>query len=169
MADEPVICVVEIPKGSRNKYEWDDEIGRIVLDRYLASSVVWPTDYGYVPETLALDGDHLDAMVCVSEPTFSGCAIRSKPIALFKMEDEEGIDDTLLCVPCDDPGWNTMEELDDLPEQLRQEISHFFDIYKDLEPGKEATVHGWRSREEALEEIEAAQRRYREGGDSGGG
>src|SRR5918997_6668642 len=122
MADEPITCYVEIPKGSRNKYEFDTEEQVLKLDRFLFSSMVYPTDYGFVPETLAEDGDPLDAMVCVSEPTFPGCVIDVKPIALLRMEDEKGVDDKVLCVPLSDPGWNTLEQLEDLPRQLRDEI-----------------------------------------------
>src|SRR6266487_6731446 len=120
---ERVHCLVEIPKGSRNKYEWDEELQAIKLDRFLFSSMVYPTDYGFIPDTLALDGDPLDAMVCVSEPTFPGCVIPVKPIALFKMEDDKGIDDKILCVPLQDPAWNTLDQLEDLSEALRDEIT----------------------------------------------
>src|SRR3954465_7874705 len=160
---DQLLCYVEIPKGSRNKYEYDEELGAIVLDRFLFSSMVYPTDYGFIPKTHGLDGDPLDAMVCVSEPTFPGCVIPVKAIALFKMEDDAGIDDKVLCVPLSDPAWNTLDELDDLPEQLQQEIEHFFSVYKDLEQ-KAVTVHGWGSREEALEEIEESRKRYQEKG-----
>jgi inorganic pyrophosphatase len=154
-------CVVEIPKGSRNKYEWDHERERLVLDRFLFSSVVYPTDYGFIPETLGQDGDPLDVMICVSEPTFPGCMIDVKPIALFRMEDDKGIDDKVLAVPLSDPGWNTMDTLDDLPDQLRDEIAHFFSIYKDLEQ-KGVTVDGWYSRDDATKEIDASRKRYAE-------
>jgi inorganic pyrophosphatase len=161
MAGESIDVVVEIPKGSRNKYEYDERLGGIKLDRFLFSSMVYPTDYGYIPDTLALDGDALDAMVCVSEPTFPGCIIDAKPIALFKMKDDKGIDDKILCVPVTDPGWNTLERLEDLPNQLRDEIAHFFSVYKDLEQ-KKVSVDGWYSREDALAEIEEARGRFRE-------
>jgi inorganic pyrophosphatase len=151
-------CFVEIPKGSRNKYEYDMELGVIKLDRFLFSSMVYPTDYGFIPETLGLDGDPLDACVCVSEATFPGCVIPVKPIALFKMEDDKGIDDKILCVPLEDPAWNTLDTLEDLPKQLRDEIEHFFSVYKDLEQ-KRVKVDGWYSREDALEEIKAARQR----------
>ena len=161
MADDSFSCIVEIPKGSRNKYEWDHERDALVLDRFLFSSVVYPTDYGFIPETCGRDGDPLDAMICVSEPTFPGCMIDVKPIGLFRMEDDAGVDDKVLCVPLRDPGWSTMERLEDIPDQLRDEIAHFFSIYKDLEQ-KKVTVDGWYSREEAVEEIEAARKRHRE-------
>ena len=157
-------CIIEIPNGSRNKYEYDHERDAIVLDRFLFSSVVYPTDYGFIPETLGQDGDPLDVMCCVSEATFPGCMIGVKPIALFRMEDDKGIDDKVLCVPLSDPGWSKMETLDDIPTQLRDEIAHFFSIYKDLER-KAVTVDGWYSREDAMKEIEAARERFRPGAD----
>ena len=163
MAHQPLTCLVEIPKGSRNKYEYDYELGAIKLDRFLFSSMVYPTDYGFIPDTLALDGDALDAMVCVSEATFPGCVIPVKPIALFKMKDDKGVDDKVLCVPLQDPSWNRLESLDDISDQLRDEIAHFFSVYKDLER-KKVTVDGWYSREVALEEIETARRRHAEHG-----
>jgi inorganic pyrophosphatase len=161
-AEEIVVCVVEIPKGSRNKYEYDPEIDAITLDRFLSSSVVYPTDYGFVPETLAPDGDTLDVLICVSEPTFPGCVIKCRMIGLFDMEDEHGLDSKLLCVPCNDPLWSTLERLEDVPLQLRSEIGHFFAIYKDLEPEKESMVKGWRDQEAAIEELKRARRRYAE-------
>ena len=161
-----MIVRVEIPKGSRNKYEYDDELDAIKLDRFLFASMVYPTDYGYFPDTMGEDDDPLDAMVCVSEPTFTGCVIEAKPIALFKMEDEHGIDDKILCVPCNDPAWNTLETLDDLTDQLRNEIEHFFSVYKDLER-KKVKVDGWYSREDALEVIEASRKRRKDAGASG--
>jgi inorganic pyrophosphatase len=164
MAEDQFSCYVEIPKGSRNKYEFDTKEQVLKLDRFLFSSMVYPTDYGFVPETLAEDGDPLDVMVCVSEPTFPGCVIDVKPIALFKMQDDKGIDDKVLAVPLQDPAWNTLETLDDLPEQLRDEIEHFFSVYKDLER-KKVTVDGWYSREDASEEIESSRERYRQQGD----
>jgi inorganic pyrophosphatase len=162
--DPPLLCFVEIPKGSRNKYEFDEDLNAIVLDRFLFSSMVYPTDYGFIPETLAEDGDALDAMVCVSEPTFPGCVIPVKPIALFRMADDKGTDDKVLCVPLSDPAWNTLDTLDDLPKALQDEIAHFFSVYKDLEQ-KKVKVDGWHSREEAVEEIEEARRRWRDKGD----
>src|SRR3954451_15079855 len=161
--DRQLLCFIEIPKGSRNKYEYDEDLGAIMLDRFLFSSMVYPTDYGFIPDTLGEDGDALDAMVCVSEPTFPGCVIPVKAIALFRMEDDKGVDDKVLCVPLSDPAWNTLEELDDLPDQLQQEIEHFFSVYKDLEQ-KKVKVDGWHTREEALEEIDQAREGYREKG-----
>ena len=162
--DDPLLCFVEIPKGSRNKYEYDEEVGAIMLDRFLFSSMVYPTDYGFIPDTLGQDGDALDAMVCVSEPTFPGCVIPVKPIALFRMKDDKGVDDKVLCVPLSDPGWNSLENLDDLPHQLQDEITHFFSVYKDLDQ-KKVEVDGWHSREDAIKEIEEARKRHEEHGE----
>jgi inorganic pyrophosphatase len=153
--------VIEIPKGSRNKYEWDPALKAIKLDRFVSASVVYPTDYGYLPETLAPDGDELDVLVCVSEPTFPGCVVPAKPIGLFKMSDEKGPDDHVLCVPCNDPGWNYFKAVDDLPDQLRAEISHFFAVYKDLDADRHAEVGGWDDRDAALKTIEKAREAYR--------
>lgn len=157
---EALVCVVEIPKGTRNKYEYDEQLGAIKFDRLLMSAATYPTDYGYLLDTLGLDGDALDALVCLHEPTFPGCMIPAKPIGLFKMRDEKGIDDKVICVPLHDPYWNHLERHEDLPELLRNEIDQFFSIYKDLE-GKQVTIDGWRSREDALQEIEASRERLR--------
>ena len=146
MADSVLHCLVEIPKGSRNKYEWDEQLQAMRFDRFLFSSVVYP----------------LDAMVAVSEPTFPGCMIPVNPIALFKMRDEKGVDDKVVCVPLADPNWQGIEELEDLPPQLRAEISNFFDVYKTLEPGKDVTVEGWFSRSDAMIALDEAQRRFAE-------
>lgn len=142
--------IVEIPKGSRNKYEYDPESGMFKYDRMLFSSVHYPSDYGFVVDTLAADGDPLDALVLVSESTFPGCLIEAKPLGLFKMWDEKGEDDKILCVPVKDPQWNWLNSLDDVPAHLLREIEHFFQVYKDLEE-KKTGVDGW-------EDIEAAKR-----------
>jgi inorganic pyrophosphatase len=156
-----LLAFIEIPKGGRNKYEYAEELGRVVLDRFLSSSTVYPADYGYLIGHRGRDGDPLDVLVCVSEPTFPGCVIPVKPIALFKMHDEKGEDDKIVCVPTSDPGWNHLEELEDLPEQLRKEIPHFFSVYKDLDR-KPVEIQGWRSRTEALEVIAEARRLHEE-------
>jgi inorganic pyrophosphatase len=155
-----LVCVVEIPKGTRNKYEYDPELGGVKFDRLLMSAATYPTDYGYLRDTLGQDGDPLDALVCLYEPTFPGCLIPVKPVGLFKMRDEKGIDDKIICVPLHDPYWNGYERLEDLPLPLRQEIEQFFTIYKDLE-GKEVAIEGWRPLEDAVEEIAAARTRLR--------
>jgi inorganic pyrophosphatase len=154
---EELLAFIEIPKGSRNKYEFDEGIGAVILDRFLSSSMVYPTDYGYLVGHRGRDGDPLDALVCVSEPTFPGCVIPVKPVAVFKMHDEKGEDDKIVCVPTHDPGWNIARTLDDIPQQLQREITHFFSVYKELE-GKTVRVEGWRSLEEALAVIEDGRR-----------
>jgi inorganic pyrophosphatase len=159
VATQSFTAVIEIPKGSRNKYEYDHEKHAIKLDRFLFASMVYPTDYGFIPDTLSLDGDPLDVMVCVSEPTFPGCVIEVKPIALFRMEDDKGVDDKVLAVPCSDPNWNQLQTLEDLAKQLRDEIEHFFSVYKDLER-KKVKVDGWYSREEAIKEIAESRERF---------
>jgi inorganic pyrophosphatase len=164
MTEEPdsLYVVVEIPKGSSNKYEWDEELDAIKLDRLLFSSLGYPTDYGFFRNTLAADGDPLDAMVVVSEPTFPGCFIEVKPVALFRMRDENAEDNKILCVPFTDPNWSHIETLDDLPTSLKDEISHFFSIYKTPD-WKVVKVDGWYPREEALESITRARKRWDEG------
>jgi inorganic pyrophosphatase len=152
-------CIVEIPKGSRNKYEFDPELGAIKLDRFVSASVVYPTDYGYVPETLATDGDPLDVLICVSEPTFPGCIVPAKAIGLFKMADEKGPDDHVVCVPCHDPGWNRFDDVGQLPSQLRAEIGHFFSVYKDLDPNRHSEVIGWGDHHAAARTVEEARAR----------
>jgi inorganic pyrophosphatase len=160
MTDRTLICVVEIPKGSRNKYEYDHELGGIKLDRFVSASVVYPTDYGYVPDTLAPDGDPLDVLVCVSEATFPGCIVPAKVVGLFKMADEKGPDDHVVCVPINDPGWNFIEDVDDLPALLRAEISHYFDVYKDLDADRHSEVRGWGSRDDALETVRRSREAF---------
>lgn len=158
--DEATIRVmVEIPKGSRNKYEYDPGTGDIVFDRMLFSAVHYPTDYGFIEGTLAEDGDALDALVMVYEPTFPGCKIEARPVGLFDMEDEKGPDEKVLCVPLTDPQWNHIEDLDDVPPHLLREIEHFFDVYKDLE-AKPVKVHGWEGVEVAHRVIGEARERY---------
>lgn len=134
--------VVEIPKGSRNKYELDKATGRIRLDRMLFSSVHYPADYGFIEGTLGGDGDPLDALVLVGEATFPGCVIEVRPIGVFRMTDDKGEDEKVLTVPIGDPHWNQLERLADVPRHLLREIEHFFTVYKDLE-GKLVTIKGW--------------------------
>ena len=159
-----LICVVEIPKGSRNKYEYDDALGGIKFDRLLMSAATYPTDYGFLRETIAQDGDPLDALVCLYEPTFPGCMIPVKPLGLFRMHDEKGPDHKVICAPLHDPYWNHYTEAHELPLLLRQEIEQFFSIYKDLERGKEVTIDGWGDRAVAEREIAQCQRRFADSG-----
>ena len=161
-----VPVMIEIPKGSRNKYEYDEALGRIRFDRLLYSPVHYPSDYGFILESLGGDGDPLDALVLLWEPTFPGCIIEAAHVGVFRMADEKGPDEKILCVPLSDPVWSQTRELTDVPEHLLREIQHFFTIYKDLE-GKKTTVEGWDTREAAEEVIresrmrhQARQRRY---------
>ncbi len=157
-----VYVTIEIPKGSQNKYEYDKKRGIIKFDRMLFSAVHYPTDYGFIQNTLALDGDPLDALVLVWEPTFPGCVIEAKPVGLFKMWDEKGPDEKILSVPVHDPLWNYIGSLKDAPPHLLKEIEHFFAIYKELEKKKETGVEGWEDRESAIKVIEESQKRYRD-------
>src|SRR3989304_2445765 len=154
--NDVVEVLVEIPKGSRNKYEFDKERGVFKYDRMLFSSVHYPSDYGYIPDTLAEDGDPLDALVLLGEPTFPGCLIEAKPIGLFKMWDEKGGDYKILCVPLNDPQWNWANDISEVPQHLLREIEHFFQVYKDLEE-KKTGVEGWEDRYHALTAIESAK------------
>lgn len=150
--------IVEIPKGSRNKYEFDHERGVMRLDRRLLSAMTYPGDYGFIPETLGEDGDPLDALVLVDDPTFPGCWVKARPLGVFWMEDEAGPDAKIICVP-DDPFWQDHVEVGSLPDALRAEIEHFFDVYKTLEPDKSSSTRGFEGRSKALETIRAARDR----------
>ncbi len=143
---------VEIPKGSRNKYEWDHEIGGFRLDRMLYSAVHYPGDYGFVPDTLSGDGDPLDALVLLGEPTFPGCTIATRVVGVFDMADDKGEDAKLITVAEADPRWLGVQELEDLPPHLLHEVQHFFSVYKDLE-GKSVRIDGFRGREAAMAQI----------------
>jgi inorganic pyrophosphatase len=153
--------VIEIPKGSRNKYEADHESGEIWLDRLLFTATQYPTDYGFFPNTLAEDGDPLDALVLLDESTFPGCHIHSRPVAVFWMQDEKGADAKVLCVPATDPRWDHVQDMGDLPHYLLEEIGHFFDVYKALEPGKSTQTKGWEGRTAAEQAIADARDAYR--------
>ena len=157
MAD--VVVFVEIPGGSRNKYEWDDEVGGIVLDRRLFTSMSYPADYGFVEGTVAEDGDPLDALVLVSDPTFPGCRIRVKPIGVFHMSDEKGPDEKVICVPEGDPTWGRLADIHDVPPRLRDEIEHFFQVYKDLDHEGKVVTRGFGNRTEADDAIAKARKR----------
>ena len=157
--DHVLPVMIEIPKGSRNKYEYDSKRKVVKFDRMLFSAVHYPSDYGFIPDTLANDGDPLDALVLVWEPTFPGCLIDAKPIGLFKMWDEKGPDEKILCVPIEDPLWNHISTLHDVNPHLLREIEHFFKIYKDLEK-KKTGVEGWRGLDAALRIIKESRQRY---------
>ena len=150
---------VEIPKGQRNKYELDHATGRIRRDRMLFTSTRYPADYGYIEETLGMDGDPLDALVLLEEPTFPGCLITCRAIGMFRMTDEKGGDDKVLTVPATDPRMAHLMDINDVSEFDRLEIQHFFETYKDLEPGKSVEGADWVGREEAEAEIKASRGR----------
>src|SRR5258707_137820 len=153
--------LIEIPRGSRNKYEVDHASGLIRLDRTLFTATQYPADYGFVPDTLGEDGDPLDALVLVPEPTFPGCLIRSRPIGMFRMRDEKGGDDKILCVPAGDPRQDLMRELDDVSEFYRLEIHPFFTLFKELGPGKGRRHTPLASRAAPEVRVEASPRRPR--------
>jgi inorganic pyrophosphatase len=150
---------IEIPQGARNKYEVDHATGRIRLDRLLFTSTRYPADYGYVEDSLGEDGDPLDALVLLEEPTWPGCLVRGRPIGMFHMRDEAGGDDKILCVPAGDPRQAHITELEHISEFDRLEIQHFFETYKDLEPGKSVEGAHWAGRVEAEAEVEASYER----------
>src|ERR1700740_2237429 len=150
---------VEIPKGQRNKYEVDHKTGRIRLDRTLFTATQYPADYGFIEGTLGEDGDPLDALVLVQEPTFPGCLIRSRPVGMFRMTDEKGGDDKIICVPAGAPRADTLRELEDIPEFYRLEIHHCFTVYKELEPGKGVRDTAWADRAAAEGEGYVSRRR----------
>jgi len=161
--ERDVVAFVEIPRGSRNKYEYDAELRRVVLDRHLFTSMSYPADYGFIVDTLGEDGDPLDALILVSEPTFPGCAIRVRPVGVFHMSDEKGPDQKVICVPLKDPEWSDVTDVHDISPNYRNEIEHFFTVYKDLEDKKTETG-GFGNRSEAERLIvEARGRLEREG------
>jgi inorganic pyrophosphatase len=155
---------IEIPKGTRNKYEVDHVTGRIKLDRTLFTATRYPADYGFIDNTLGEDGDPLDALVLIDEPTFPGCLIRCRAIGMFHMRDEAGGDDKVMCIPANDPRLDHLQDLADIGEFYRLEIQHFFETYKDLEPGKSVEGAHWAGRAEAEAEIHASFQRLKDSG-----
>ena len=164
MSGEAVVFV-EIPSGSRNKYEWDKKLGGLVLDRRLFTAMTYPADYGFVEGTLAEDGDPLDALVLVSDSTFPGCRIRVRAIGMFNMSDEKGPDEKIICVPVHDPTWGRLIDVHDIPAELRNEIEHFFQVYKDLEQTGAVETRGFGNRSDAEQTI--AEARARAGAEAG--
>lgn len=154
-----VEVVIEIAKGSRNKYEIDHISGRPWLDRHLFTSMAYPADYGFIEHTLSEDGDPLDALVFLDEPTFSGCHIWGRPLGMFQMTDEAGPDAKILLVPDGDPRWDHLQDLHDVPAHRLAEITHFFQAYKDLEPDKMTSIGSWLGRSAAEAEIIASRER----------
>ena len=159
-----VEVVVEIPRGSRNKYEYDEAAHVFRLDRVLASAVHYNFDYGFIEGTRAGDGDHTDALLLIDEPTFPGCLIKCRAIAMFRMTDEAGGDDKVLCVPASDHRRDHVRDITDVREWVLLEIEHFFAVYKDLEPGKSVEGSTWAGVEEAEAEVRASFERAKEQG-----
>jgi inorganic pyrophosphatase len=157
-----VDVTIEIPKGEKNKYELDHDSGRIKLDRTLFTSTTYPADYGFVDGTLGEDGDPLDALVLLESPTFPGCLIKARPVGMFRMTDEQGGDDKILCVPAGDPRMEHLRDIHHVPEFVRLEIEHFFQVYKELEPGKSVEGSSWAGRVDAEAEIVRSFERARE-------
>ena len=160
---EPITfdVTIEIPAGSRNKYEVDHESGRIRLDRLLFTSTRYPHDYGFIDDTLGQDGDPLDALVILQEPTFPGCVIKCRALGMYRMTDEAGGDDKVLCVPAGDPRQEHLRDIHHVAEFDRLEIQHFFEVYKDLEPGKSVEGAEWVGRTEAEAEVHASFERLK--------
>ena len=156
--------IIEIPKGQRNKYEMDHKTGRIKLDRMLFTSTRYPADYGFIDNTLGEDSDPLDALVLLDEPTFPGCLITCRAIGMFRMKDEKGGDDKVLCVPSTDPRSEHMRDIHHVSAFDRLEIQHFFEVYKDLEPGKSVEGADWVGRTDAEAEIERSIKRAQDHG-----
>ncbi|MFN0116984.1 MAG: inorganic diphosphatase [Elusimicrobiota bacterium] len=155
-----VNAIIEIPKGRRNKFEVDKETGLIRLDRYLYTSSHYPGDYGFIPQTLAEDGDPLDILVMVNEPTFSGCLIETRVIGLFRMKDNHQNDFKLLGVPHFDPLFSSYKELDDVPTHFLREVEHFFSTYKQLE-GVSVEAKGWGPATEGVSEVKDCVARFK--------
>lgn len=150
---------IEIPAGSRNKYEFDFELKKMRFDRLLFSSMKYPTDYGFIPETLALDNDPLDALVMFTEPSIPGLLVEVKPIGVFYMSDDKGQDEKIICVPTGDPLMRELNDLGDINAHLLKEIEHFFKVYKDLE-NKKVETNGFGDKAAAIELIKACQERF---------
>ncbi|BBZ72289.1 inorganic diphosphatase [Mycobacterium paraseoulense] len=155
---------IEILKGQRNKYEVDHETGRVRLDRYLYTSMGYPTDYGFIEDTLGEDGDPLDAMVLLPQSVFPGVIVEARPVGMFRMTDEKGGDDKVLCVPAGDHRWDHVQDIADVPEFELDVIKHFFVHYKDLEPGKFVKAADWVGRAEAEAEVQRSVERFKAGG-----
>ena len=153
-------AVIEIPRGSRNKYEVDHETGRVHLDRVLFTPFVYPVDYGYFDKTLGGDGDPLDALVLLEFPVYPGVVVAVRPVGVLPMEDDGGIDEKVICVPAKDPRWAHIQDINDVPAQTKNELKHFFEHYKDLEPGKWVKVGEWAGKETAEKLIQEAIARY---------
>lgn len=156
-------AVIEIPKGSRNKYEIDHDNGRVYLDRVLFTTFVYPTDYGYFENTLGLDGDPVDVLVLLDYPLFPGVGLKVRPVAVFNMTDDGGSDAKVIAVLEKDVRWSHIQDIEDIPEFTKKEIEHFFEHYKDLEPSKWVKTEGWQGRAEAEQIVEDGIARFASG------
>jgi len=159
---EEIYAVVECLKGERNKYEYDKDIPGVVLDRVLHSTVHYPSDYGFIPRSYYDDGDPFDVLVLVEDQTFPGCVIEARPVAMMKMDDDGEKDDKVIAVPVEDPRFDHLRDVKDIPQQRKDEISEFFETYKNLEAGKETETLGWEDRHAAMDAVEHSQQLYRE-------
>lgn len=159
---QKINVVIDIPKGSSNKYEYDEEKGFFALDRVIYSPIFFPFEYGFMPQTSSQDGDSLDVVLISTYPTFSGCLIKARPIGVLLMADEAGIDHKIVAVPQEkiDPRFKEIQDIKDLPEHLKKEIQEFFETYKRLEPGKFVKIEGWEGKEKAEKIIKLAIERY---------
>lgn len=161
---QEVNVVVEIAKGTQNKIEYDEEKGFMALDRTLYSPLIYPFEYGFIPQTRSEDGDSLDVILLATNPTFAGCVVKARPVAVMLMEDEGGIDNKIIAAPTEklDPRFKEIQDVADFPEHLKKEIQEFFEVMKRLEPGKWVKIIGWGSKDEALKIIEKAAGKYKE-------
>lgn len=160
LAPDSIFVVIEIPRGSRNKYEIDHETNRVYLDRRLFTATTYPADYGFVPDTLGGDGDPLDALVLLDDPVYPGVWVQARPVGVLYMEDEAGEDAKLICVPPYERRWDDVHDISDLSPQLVAEIRHFFEVYKALEPGKHSSTQGIGGRDDAWREILEGRQRH---------
>ncbi len=152
---EEINVYIEIPQGSLIKYELDKDSGHIFVDRFAFTTMGYPANYGFVPNTISGDGDPVDVLVLCTQPVHPGVVIPATPIALLEMEDEAGIDAKVIAVPGIkvDPFYGTMKDVSDIPDAVKNRIKHFFEHYKELEPNKWVKVKNWKGKKEALEEV----------------
>lgn len=160
---EIVNAIIEIPKGSHNKYEYDEELDTVKLDRVLHSSVFYPTDYGFIPQTRSGDGDHLDVLLLITDPVFPGCTVSVRPVGVLYMEDQKEKDEKIIAVASEDPLLSHINEIEDVDDFLKKEIHNFFETYKKLE-NKRVEVHNWRGKDAAHNLILTAQQTFKEKG-----
>ncbi len=159
---EDINVVVEIPKGSPNKYEYNEEKGYFALDRTLYSTVRFPFDYGFIPQTLSEDGDPMDVVLITTNSSFPGCVVSARPIGVMLMEDEAGGDNKIIAAPAEnlDPRFKEIKTISDIPSHLQKEFQEFFEIYKRLEPNKFVKITGWEEADKAKELINKSIERY---------